>query len=70
MAVDRSWQSRDGKWLVDQVVREPGVSFRVWDNGELVAELGDWATLERWLRGAGVDWANMLPADDEDRFCE
>lgn len=70
MAVDRSWRSPDGRWLVDQVVQEPGVGFRVWDEGELVAEVADRATLERWLRGAAVDRTNMVPADDEDRFRE
>jgi hypothetical protein len=31
MAVDRCWRSRDRRWLVDQVVDELGVEYRVWD---------------------------------------
>jgi hypothetical protein len=35
MAVDRTWRSADRRWLVDQVVDEPGVAYRVWDRSVL-----------------------------------
>jgi hypothetical protein len=40
MAVDTSWRSLDGRWLVDLVVDEPGVVARVWDEGAFAEEAG------------------------------
>jgi hypothetical protein len=71
MAVDRTWRSPDRRWLVDQVVDEPGVAYRVWDaEGAPVGTAGNAAEL-RWLLdalGTNVDTLEQVPVADP--WCE
>jgi hypothetical protein len=72
VAVDGSWRTPDNRWLVDRVVGEPGVAYRIWCDGEPVIELpGDRTALLSWLAARHVDVARLVPlGDDEDPFCE
>jgi hypothetical protein len=55
MAVDRSWRSPEGRWVVDEVVDEPGVEYRLWDQGVLAAEVASPEELNHLLTLVGVD---------------
>jgi hypothetical protein len=71
MAVDRTWRSPDRRWLVDQVVEEPGVEYRVWDAEGLPAgEAATYADLRRLVDvlGIGLDTLERVPT--EDPWCE
>jgi len=71
MAVDRTWRSVDRQWLVDQVVDEPGIRYRVWDaEGAPVAEVHDDAELRRVLDGLGVDQDAFEQVPTDDPWCE
>lgn len=72
MVAVQAWHTPDGRWLVDQVQGEPGVRYRVWDDGELAAEIaGDLDALAGWLAGVGVDLGELEPVpQDWDPFCE
>jgi hypothetical protein len=56
-----SWRTPDNRWLVDQVIGE-GVDYRIWEEGELIAELrGNLDVLAEWLRRFGVDLGDLEP---------
>src|SRR5215475_12776333 len=56
MVVDRTWRSPDRRWLVDEVVDEPGLRYRVWDaEGAPVAEAVDDEQLHRVLDDLDVN---------------
>jgi hypothetical protein len=71
VAVDRTWRSGDQRWLVDQVVDEAGVAYRVWDaEGAPVGVAGNLAEL-RWLLDAlGVDPDMLQEVPVTDAWCE
>jgi len=70
MAVDRSWRTPDNRWLVDEVVDEPGVGYRFWHDGEFAGEVAnDQAALLDWLATHDIDVARLEPASG-DPFCE
>ena len=71
LAVVKSWRTSDTRWLVDRVIDEPGISYRIWYQGTHVGELDDPGALRAWLAARHVDLAELiaLPAD-EDPFCE
>jgi hypothetical protein len=72
VAVDGSWRTPDTRWLVDRVIGEPGVGYRIWYEGELVGEMsGDPAALRDWLTALHIDVAQLVGlAEGEDPFCE
>jgi hypothetical protein len=72
MAVDGTWRTSDGRWLVDRVVDEPGVGFRIWFDEELVGKLAsDVAALRQWLAAQQVDIDELVQLDPEDDpYCE
>jgi hypothetical protein len=69
MAVERSWRSPEGRWIVDEVVDEPGVEYRLWDEGVLAAELASPEELGRILALVNVDPKKLLPTTT-DPWCE
>jgi hypothetical protein len=69
MAVDRSWRSPEGRWIVDQVVDEPGVEYRLWDEGVLAAEVASPEDLHRLLALVNVD-PSKLHRINGDPWCE
>jgi hypothetical protein len=62
MAVRQSWRSPGRRWLFDQVVDEPGVVYRVWDEGVLAVECPAQADLDAYLRGVRIDAAELVPS--------
>jgi hypothetical protein len=71
VAVDRTWRSADRQFLVDQVVEEPGVQYRVWDaEGAPIADAAGLDELRRLLDGLGVDQDRLEPVPPEDPWCE
>jgi hypothetical protein len=71
VAVDRTWRSADRRYLVDQVVEEPGVQYRVWDaEGAPIADASGLADLRRLLDGLGVDQDRLEAVPPEDPWCE
>ena len=67
MAVDRSCRTPDRQWLVDQVVDEPGVAYRMWDaEGAPIAEVGGPDEPGRLLGGPGVDPQDLMQVPTED----
>jgi hypothetical protein len=71
MAVDRTWRTPDRRCLVDQVVDEPGVHYRVWDaEGAPVAEVAGPDELGRLLGGLGVDPRQLVQVPTDDPWCE
>jgi hypothetical protein len=60
MAVDRSWRSPEGRWVVDEVVDEPGVEYRLWDQGVLAAEVASPEELSHLLAEVNVDPQKLL----------
>jgi hypothetical protein len=71
MAVDRSWRSADRRYLLDQVVDEPGIGYRVWDaEGAPVGEAAGPVELRRLLAGLGVDPDRMISVPVDDPWCE
>jgi hypothetical protein len=69
--VDRTWRSPDRRWLVDEVVDEPGVAYRVWDaEGAPIATAANPSEL-RWLLDAlEVDHDALQPVPVSDPWCE
>jgi hypothetical protein len=55
MAVGRSWRSPEGRWVIDEVVDEPGVEYRLWDEGVLAAEVASPEELNHLLALVNVD---------------
>lgn len=55
MAVERSWRSPEGRWVVDEVIDEPGVEYRLWDQGVLAAEVASPEELSHVLALVNVD---------------
>ena len=71
VAVDRTWRSADRLRLVDEVVDEPDVAYRVWDaEGAPVAEAAGPNELRRLLAGLGVDENQLMPVPVDDPWCE
>jgi hypothetical protein len=71
VVVDRTWHSVDRRWLVDQVVDEPGVEYRVWDaEGAPIAEVSGPGELRRLLDRLGVDSDGLQQVPTEDPWCE
>jgi len=71
VAVDRAWRSADRRWLVDEIVDEPGVQFRVWDaGGAPVADVVDPAELRQVLERLGVDQDGLEQVPVTDPWCE
>ena len=71
MAVDRTWRSVDRRYLVDQIVDEPGVQYRVWDaEGAPIGETAGPAELARVLAGLGVDQDQLQRVPTDDPWCE
>jgi hypothetical protein len=71
VAVERTWRSADRRYLVDQVLDEPGVEFRVWDaEGAPLAEAAGPDQLRAVLVELGVDQDRLEPAPPEDPWCE
>jgi hypothetical protein len=71
VAVDRTWRSADRRYLVDQVVEEPGVEFRVWDaEGAPLAEVAGADQLRAVLGELGVDQDGLESVPPEDPWCE
>src|SRR5439155_19300862 len=73
MGVQRSWRSPDTVWIVDRVVDEPTVTYRIWRDGEPAGDVdGDLVALDGWLAAYRVDVGRLIPpADgDGDPFCE
>ncbi len=62
MATGQIWRTAEGRWLVDQVDGEPGVRYRVWDEGELAVEIdGNVDVLAAWLARVGVRLDQLAP---------
>jgi hypothetical protein len=73
MPTDQSWRTQDGRWLVDRVVGEPGVGYRLWDEGELAGERppGTLTDMTLWLRAIGLRPDELVPLDEvSDEWCE
>jgi hypothetical protein len=73
MPTDQSWRTRDGRWLIDRVVGEPGVRYRLWDSGELGGERppGTLTDMTLWLRAIGLRPDELEPLDEvSDEWCE
>ncbi|HEV8558136.1 MAG TPA: hypothetical protein VGR06_17315 [Actinophytocola sp.] len=71
MAVVKSWRTRDARWLVDRVIDEPGIRYRIWYEGTRVGELpDDPGALCAWLAARHVDVAELALPADEDPLCE
>ena len=71
VAVDRTWRSVDRRYLVDQVVDEPGVQYRVWDaEGAPVAEAAQPEELRRLLDRLGIDADALQEVPTDDAWCE
>jgi hypothetical protein len=74
MGILASWRTPDSRWLVDRVYSEGDVDYRIYEEGELVAELhGPLETLVQWLARRGVDIGDLEPlpeGEDGDPFGE
>ncbi len=68
----RSWRTPDGLYIIDRVMDEPGVAYRIWREGELAGEIhDDLAALYRWLAARRVNLGHLVPlSEDDDPFCE
>ena len=63
MATGQIWRTAGGRWLVDQVDGEPGVRYRIWDEGELAVEIdGNVDALAAWLERVGVHIDQLAPS--------
>ena len=57
VAVVNSWRTPDGRWLVDRVIDEPGISYRIWYEGTPVGELpADCLLFRLVMRGSPIGW--------------
>jgi hypothetical protein len=67
-----SWRTPDNRWLVDRVYGEGAVDYRVFEEGELVAELhGPLEVLREYLTRFRVDLGDLEPVPEgEDPFAE
>ena len=71
VTVDRSWRSPDRRWLIDEIVDEPGVQFRIWDSeGAPVGDAANQAELQRVLDRLGVDPDDLQQVPVTDPWCE
>ena len=69
--VDRTWRTRDRQWLIDEVVDEPGVAYRIWDaEGAPVAEVPGPDALGRLLTAMGIDQRDLESVPVQDEWCE
>ena len=69
--MDRTWRSADRRWLVDEVVDEPGVTDRVWDAEGAPAATAANPAEPRWLLDAlGMDPDELQQVLASDRLCE
>jgi hypothetical protein len=69
MGILVSWHTPDNRWLVDRVYGEGDVDYRVWDEGQLAAELhGPLEVLREYLARFRVDLGDLEPVpEDYDR---
>jgi hypothetical protein len=72
MMIAQTWRTPDGRWLVDSAFEESGVRYRVWDRGELAAEVpGGLDDLTHRLTAFGVDPGQLEPLPEgDDPDCE
>jgi hypothetical protein len=71
VVVLRSWRTPDDTWLIDMVADEPGITYRVWREGEPVGDVaGDEDALRDWLTARHVDLTRLVTAEGDDPFCE
>jgi hypothetical protein len=71
MAVQRSWRSTNRQWLIDEIVDEPGIRYRVWDaEGVPLAAVSDRDQLSALLAGLGVDLDQFHAVPVDDPWCE
>jgi hypothetical protein len=71
MVVDRTCRSPDRRWLVDEVVDEPGVRYRVWDaEGAPIAEAVDDDQLRRLLDDLDASTDELQHVPTTDPWCE
>jgi hypothetical protein len=71
VAVDRTWRSPDRALLVDQVVDEPGVQYRLWDSEGLpIGEARSPGELERLLASFGTPGGQLEEVPVDDPWCE
>ena len=64
-----SWRTPDNRWLVDRVFGEGQVDYRIFDEGELAAELHgplEVLVLVLWLAQRGVDLGDLIPLEEGD----
>jgi hypothetical protein len=71
VAVDRTWRSADRRFLIDEVVEEPGVAYRLWDaEGLPLADISGPGELGRILAEYGVDQYRLEEVPVDDPWCE
>lgn len=71
VVVDRTWRSVDRQWLMDQVVDELGVDYRLWDaDGAPVAEASGPDELRRLLDQLGMDSDALQQVPTGDPWCD
>jgi hypothetical protein len=71
MVVDRTWRSPDRRWLVDEIIDEPGVRYRLWDTeGAPVGEAVDDDHLRRLLDDLEVNPDELQQVPTTDPWCE
>jgi hypothetical protein len=69
--VYRTWRTPDRRWLVDEILDEPGVVCRIWDAEGLPAgEFANHADSDTWLREHGADPDQLVQMPVEDPWCE
>lgn len=70
MAVDQTWRTRDRQWLIDQVVDEPGVAYRVWEaEGAPVAQVRSITEPPQLLASLLFDPDELEPVPVQDPWC-
>ncbi len=67
MAILVSWRTPDNRWIVDRVYGEGPVEYRIFNEGQLAAELsGPIEHLREWLTRFGVDIGDLVPIEEGD----
>jgi hypothetical protein len=71
MVVYRTWRSPGRRSLVDEIIDEPGVRFRIWDaEGAPVAEFVDDGQLGRLPDDLDVDPDDLQQVPITDQWCK